>query len=136
MKKFKSITAILILSCIFSCTTKDYSELNGKWSFNSKDGSYGEFWIDSNYVLTIDEYSYDARVYNYEFKKDTIIALNFNVASRYGFYIKRLSNDKMLISDIYRDYDCIKITSEIKIDTSEAYKTNVYKEFGKRLSKH
>lgn len=123
------LTAFLIL---VSCETKDYKELNGKWGFNSKDGSYGEIWIDDNYVLTIEEVGYRADIYKYQLINDTIILLPLNITPTVDFYIENLDKENLKILDEYRGYECEKIEYDIKIDTTKNFMNTVYDEFGER----
>ena len=133
IRNMKNLLVIIIIGFIFfSCNKKDYSELYGKWSFNSKDGSYGEFWIDSNNLLLIDDFMF-IQIYKYKFINDTIMVLESNGSKRWEIYIQSLNDEKLLFNDEYRNYDCTRISSEVKIDTSSSYQESVYNEVGNRL---
>ena len=130
----KKLIFILFVIGLFSCNNKDYDSLNGKWGFNDIEGSYGEFWIDDNYVLLFDEVGYYPQIHKYQFSNNTITPLNY-VVENYKFYVKYLDGSKMVLNDSYKDYELHRISSEVNIDTSKVFEDEVFKEFGLRLKK-
>ena len=133
MKNLLIILTIILVTAA-GCGDKDYKHLNGKWAYNSKDGTYGEIWIDENLILFIDEEGYYPHIHEYIFSNDSISPLNYTITN-YTSYIKSLNENKLILNDSYKDYPCFRISNQSVIENNGKFKDTVYKEFGLRFKK-